>query len=128
MPEMSFASSRGGAPVSLSRAMAQGLAPDGGLYVPCEMPTIDVQALPARSSLPEIARLGLGGFFAADGLRDELAAIADAALNIPAPTTPVGALFGGVPAAATVSRLAAAAHHFGRHFRRHGGSSRCSFF
>ena len=58
MPEMSFASSRGGAPrVSLSHAMAQGLAPDGGLYVPCEMPTIDVQALPARVSLPEIARL-----------------------------------------------------------------------
>ena len=90
MPEMSFASSRGGAPrVSLSHAMAQGLAPDGGLYVPCEMPTIDAQALSPRLSLPEIARLGLAGFFAADGLRDELAAIADAALNIPAPATPV---------------------------------------
>jgi threonine synthase len=89
MPEMRFASSRGGAPqVSLSRALAQGLAPDGGLYVPSEMPTIDAQAL-ARSRLPEIARLGLAGFFARDGLSNELAAIANAAMNIPAPTTPV---------------------------------------
>ncbi len=55
MPEMRFASSRGGAPqVSLSHAMAQGLAPDGGLYVPCEMPTIDVQALArARQRCPK---------------------------------------------------------------------------
>jgi threonine synthase len=90
MPEMRFASSRGGAPqVSLSQAMAQGLAPDGGLYVPSEMPTIDVQAVPTRGAVPEIARLSLAGFFTGDGLRDELAAIAHAALNFPAPTTPV---------------------------------------
>ncbi len=90
MSEMRFASSRGAAPqVSLSQALAQGLAPDGGLYVPCQMPTIDVQSLPAHATVPEIARCGLAGFFAADGLRDELAAIADAALNFPAPATPV---------------------------------------
>jgi threonine synthase len=92
MPDMRFASSRGGAPlVSLSQAMAQGLAPDGGLYVPSEMPTIDLQALPTRSSLPEIARLSLARFFTGDGLRDELGAITHAALNFPAPTTPVAA-------------------------------------
>jgi threonine synthase len=90
MPEMRYASSRGGAPqVSLSRAMAQGLAPDGGLYVPIEMPTIDAQAFPAGATLSEVARLALAGFFNGDGLRDELAAIATAALNFPAPTTPV---------------------------------------
>jgi threonine synthase len=90
MPDMRFASSRGGAPhVSLSGAMAQGLAPDGGLYVPSEMPTIDWQSLPTRSSVPEIARLSLAGFFAGDGLGDELAAITHAALNFPVPTTPV---------------------------------------
>lgn len=90
MPDMSFASSRGGAaPVSLSQALAHGLAPDGGLYVPSEMPRIDARALPADSDIPEIARLSLAGFFADDGLRDELAAITRAALNFPAPTTPV---------------------------------------
>ena len=90
MPEMRFASTRGGAPqVSLSQAMAQGLAPDGGLYVPIEMPAIDARALPAGGTLPEIARLALAGFFAGDALRDELAAITKSALNFPAPTTPV---------------------------------------
>jgi threonine synthase len=90
MPEMRFESSRGGAPpVSLSQAMTQGLAPDGGLYVPTEMPTIDLAGLPTGAALPEIARLSLGGFFTGDGLGGELAAIADAALNFPAPTTPV---------------------------------------
>jgi threonine synthase len=90
MPDMRFASSRGGAPpVSLSFAMAQGLAPDGGLYVPNSMPTIDVAALPTDLSLPEIARLSLARFFTGDGLQDELAAITRAALNFPAPTTPV---------------------------------------
>ena len=78
MPEMRFASSRGGAPpVSLSRAMTQGLAPDGGLYVPTEMPRIDARTFPTRSSVPEIARLSLAGFFTGDGLHEELAAIAD---------------------------------------------------
>ncbi len=37
MTELRFVSSRGGAtPVSLSQAMAQGLAPDGGLYIPTQ--------------------------------------------------------------------------------------------
>ena len=87
---MRFASSRGGAPpVSLGQAISLGLAPDGGLYVPCQMPAIDVQALPAGATVPEIAHLSLCGFFAGDELRGELAAIADAALNFPAPTIPV---------------------------------------
>jgi threonine synthase len=90
MPDMRFASSRGGAPhVSLSEALAQGLAPDGGLYVPAAMPTVDLQAFPVRCSLPQIARASLDGFFAGDGLHEELAAIAAGALNFPAPTTPV---------------------------------------
>jgi threonine synthase len=92
MPDIRFASSRGGAPqVSLSQAMAQGLAPDGGLYVPCEMPSIAARALPAGATLAETARIGLAGFFIGDGLQGELAAIAHAALNIPAPTTRVAA-------------------------------------
>ncbi|HEX3396528.1 MAG TPA: threonine synthase [Steroidobacteraceae bacterium] len=87
---MRFASSRGGAPqVSASQALAQGLAPDGGLYVPTAMPTVDAQSFPVRSSVPQVARLSLDGFFAGDSLREELAAIADAAMNFPAPTTPV---------------------------------------
>jgi threonine synthase len=87
-----FESSRGGAPLaSLSQAIAQGLAPDGGLYVPTRLPAIDAAAFSPRLDLSHIARSALAGFFEGDALHDELAQIADAALNIPAPTTAVTA-------------------------------------
>jgi hypothetical protein len=51
MQELRFESSRGGAPpVSLSEAMEQGLAPDGGLYVPTRLPAVDVGGLARRRS------------------------------------------------------------------------------
>ena len=43
--ELKFASSRAGAPaVALSDAIRQGLAPDGGLYVPTRLPLVDIAA------------------------------------------------------------------------------------
>jgi threonine synthase len=90
MAGLKFASSRGGAtPVSLSDAIAQGLAPDGGLYIPTQLPTLDAKAFASLSGLPQIARAALAEFFAGDGLQDALAEIADAALSLPAPTTAV---------------------------------------
>jgi len=87
MARLWFESSRGGAArVSLSEAMAQGLAADGGLYVPDRIPTGDAHASLAGASVAQIARAALAGFFAGDDLEHELGAIADAALNFPAPT------------------------------------------
>jgi threonine synthase len=92
MSDFRFASSRGGAPcVTLSEAIRQGLAPDGGLYVPTRLPSVDVASFAGLSRLPEIARLSLAGFFAGDRLQPVLGEIADAALNFDAPTTPVTA-------------------------------------
>jgi threonine synthase len=104
MTEMRFASSRGSAPpVSLSQAIEQGLAPDGGLYVPTRLPRIDageyavgaklpqIAQLPQNAQLPQIARLSLAAFFDGDRLQPLLGEIADAALNIAAPTTQVEA-------------------------------------
>jgi threonine synthase len=90
MAEMRFASSRGNAPLaSLSQAIEQGLAPDGGLYIPTRLPRID--SLPQTAPLPHIARLSLAAFFDGDRLQPLLGEIADAALAINAPTTPVAA-------------------------------------
>jgi threonine synthase len=92
MAGLMFASARGGAPLaSLSEAIAQGLAPDGGLYIPTQLPTVDADAFAGISGLPQIARGALAGFFRGDGLQAELADIADAALSVPAPTTAVAA-------------------------------------
>ncbi len=90
MADLKFVSSRGAAPpVSLSDAIARGLAPDGGLYIPTRLPEIDAAGAAAARGLPEVARAALGGFFAGDRLERQLGAIADAALDIPAPTTVV---------------------------------------
>jgi threonine synthase len=91
MSELRFASSRGGAPlVSLSQAIAQGLAPDGGLYVPTHLPSMDATVAPT-ATLPQVARASLAGFFAGDQLAPLLGAIADQSLNLSAPTTAVAA-------------------------------------
>jgi threonine synthase len=91
MSTIKFVSSRGSGPaVTLSEAIRQGLAPDGGLYVPTRLPTVDVRSFAGRSLLlPGIARSSLAGFFEGDPLQPMLGEIADAALNIDAPTTPV---------------------------------------
>jgi threonine synthase len=92
MAEMSFLSARGGAPpVSLSHAIEQGLAPDGGLYIPTRLPKVDARNFAAASGLPDTARLNLAAFFAGDRLQPLLGEIAAAALHIPAPTTSIEA-------------------------------------
>jgi threonine synthase len=88
--ELKYASSRGGAPlVALSEAVRRGLAPDGGLYVPTELPPIEAAAFRGLTRLPEIARRALEGFFAGDRLQPVLGEIAEAALDFPAPTTAI---------------------------------------
>jgi len=90
VPELKYASTRAGAAlVTLSEAIQQGLAPDGGLYVPTFLPRIERGAFAGLSRLPEIARGALDGFFAGDRLQPLLGQIAEAALDFPAPTTPI---------------------------------------
>ena len=90
MADLSYVSTRGAAPpATLSEAIARGLAADGGLYVPNRLPTVDLAALKPLSGLPALARTALQGFFAGDRLQPMLGEIADAALDLPAPTTPV---------------------------------------
>jgi threonine synthase len=90
MSDLKFVSTRAAAaPVSLSDAIARGLAPDGGLYVPTRLPAVDPAGMAGVLSLPDIARAALAGFFAGDRLLPALGEIADAALDLPAPTTSV---------------------------------------
>jgi threonine synthase len=81
-----FRSSRGEAPLrSFSQALLQGLAPDGGLYVPVEWPALGAADFASDSQLPAIATRLLGPFLAQDALAGELRAIAREALDFPAP-------------------------------------------
>src|SRR5687768_9230443 len=83
---MKFVSTRGQSPAaSLSTAISQGLAPDGGLYVPEAFPAADIRALRSANGLPQIAERLLAPFFAGDPLEPQLTAICEEAFSFPAP-------------------------------------------
>jgi len=85
-----FASSRGGAPtVSFGAAVLQGLAPDGGLYVPLSWPHLAPADFDGVSGLPAIAGRLLAPFMEGDPLARELAPLAAEALDFPAPLVPL---------------------------------------
>jgi threonine synthase len=71
--------------VAISQAIAAGLAPDGGLYVPEALPRIDRAAFNPEGSLADTAATLLAPFFAGDSLGDALPAICVEAFNFDAP-------------------------------------------
>ncbi len=91
-PAGSYVSTRGHSPaVSISQAIAAGLAPDGGLYVPEALPSIAVDAFDPHGSLATTAATLLKPFFAGDPLADELPAICAEAFTFDAPSRPLPA-------------------------------------
>ena len=85
---MKFISTRNNAPAAtLSQAIAAGLAPDGGLYVPEALPS--ARALELGSDLADTATRLIDPFFAGDALAEELPAICREAFDFPAPLLPL---------------------------------------
>lgn len=83
---MRFVSTRGNSPrVSASEAILQGLAPDGGLYVPEYFPYIPIENFAHVTSYPELAYEVLAPFFVGDILEPELAEICAEAFNFASP-------------------------------------------
>jgi threonine synthase len=87
-----FRSSRGEAPpCTFSQAVLQGLALDGGLYVPVGWPALGAADFANDSELPAIATRLLRPFVTDDPLAAELAGVAREALDFPAPLVPLDA-------------------------------------
>jgi len=85
-----YVSTRGRAPAaSLSEAVAAGLAPDGGLYVPEQLPALDPAAFDPRGDLATTATTLLAPFFAGDALAAELPAICAETFTFDAPLRPL---------------------------------------
>ena len=81
-----YLSTRGNsAAVPISDAIAAGLAPDGGLYVPATLPRIDAAAFDHRGTLADTAATLLAPFFAGDPLAAELSSICREALTFDTP-------------------------------------------
>lgn len=83
---MNVVSTRGGGPVALSAAIASGQAPDGGLFMPPEVPRFAAPWTESGDTLGERAVALLRPFFAGDALAAELDAIVRDSLTFDAPT------------------------------------------
>jgi threonine synthase len=83
---MKFVSTRGDIPVSLDAALVNGIAEDGGLYVPESLPTFSIDDFNAASSIPEVAAILLRPFFSASALIDDLPQILAETFSFPIPT------------------------------------------
>ena len=92
---MKFVSTRGpssldaGPAVSFGAALAQGLAPDGGLYMPETWPVIPLSDFEGASSLTEVAEIMLRPLVAGDPVAADIGNIVRDAFNFPAPLVPV---------------------------------------
>jgi threonine synthase len=77
--------------VGFSAALMQGLAPDGGLYVPATPPQLTPRQFDGADSLPAIAARLLGPFLGADPLTAALPRLSAEAFSSPAPLQPLDA-------------------------------------
>ncbi|MFC5571520.1 threonine synthase [Lysobacter yangpyeongensis] len=80
---MHFTSTRTPTRVSIDTALSAGLAPDGGLYVPVDIPASALAQ--AQPTLAQTAQALLAPYFDASNLRDALPAICADAFDFPAP-------------------------------------------
>ena len=87
--------------VTLSQAIAQGMAPDGGLYVPESFPHVAPHDFPASASVPALAEQLIAPFAAGDLLAEHLGAIVREAFDFPVPLVPLDA----APSPASVLEL-----------------------
>lgn len=88
---MRYVSTRGRAPVvPLSDTLRAGLAPDGGLYVPAELPKLAIERFDDGSDLAGTAERLLEPFFEEDELRSDLRQIVEEAFDFEAPLRALG--------------------------------------
>jgi threonine synthase len=85
-----YISTRGSSPaVTFGQALAQGLAPDGGLYMPESWPNIPLAAFDGARSLPDVAEVMLRPFVEGDPIASRIGDVVRDAFDFPAPLVPV---------------------------------------
>ncbi len=84
---MRYFSTRGAGPVSLDDALTQGIASDGGLFLPEQLPTFSAGDFDGAESIPDVAQILLSPFFERSSLENELDAILGETFSFPIPAT-----------------------------------------
>jgi threonine synthase len=88
---MHYLSTRGAGPVTLDEALVRGIASDGGLFLPQQLPAFTAEDFAAAGSIPEVAARLMTPFFSGSALRDDLHAILAETFSFPIPVTPLPA-------------------------------------
>ncbi len=86
---MRYHSTRGAGPVSLDDALRQGIASDGGLFLPDSLPRFEVGDFDRAESIADVAYILLRPFFEGSSLAGDLDAILDETYRFPVPATPL---------------------------------------
>ncbi|MFB6279902.1 MAG: threonine synthase [Salinibacter sp.] len=76
--------------VSLSTALQDGLAPDGGLYVPERFPDLEPEAFEGCTTIEAVAERLLRPFAEGDPLAESLPAVCEATYGFPVPRREIG--------------------------------------
>ena len=84
---MRYLSTRGGSSVSLDDALRQGIAADGGLFLPERLPTFSIADFAEAETIPAVAGVLLAPFFEGSELRAEMEAILEETFSFPIPAT-----------------------------------------
>jgi threonine synthase len=84
-----YPSTRGGLAVSLDEALVNGIAEDGGLYLPAELPSFTAADFAAAQRLPDVAEILLRPFFKGSALQGDLPAILQETFSFPIPVVPL---------------------------------------
>ena len=86
---MKYFSTRGAGPVSLDDALRLGIASDGGLFLPEQLPHFKVADFDGAETIPAVANVLLTPFFGGSSLADDLGAILAETYRFPIPATPL---------------------------------------
>jgi len=86
---MKYYSTRGAGPVSLDDALRQGIASDGGLFLPEKLPEFEISDFDGAQTIPEVARVLLSPYFTESSLQSDLQAILSETFSFPIPATPL---------------------------------------
>ncbi len=84
---MQYFSTRGAGPVNLDEALRRGIAGDGGLFLPEQLPEFTLTDFDGAESIPDVATILLRPFFKGSELREDIGEIVDETFGFPIPTT-----------------------------------------
>lgn len=84
---MKYFSTRGAGPVSLDEALRKGIASDGGLFLPEQLPSFEIADFDAAQTIPEVATILLKPYFAGSELLGDIDEILAETFSFPIPST-----------------------------------------